>query len=120
MLDEVPQPGAPPKIRGSVMLAMAESKEAVLEKLKEDVYLKVRPMIPLRPFVYQPSQFPALPTCLELCGKIWLCLNYSAVSLVDVSWPMELNRDQSANVHRPGRTTSGTGRRYRYTLLSAR
>jgi len=44
MLDEVPQLGAPPKIRGSVMLAMAESKEAVLEKLKEDVYLKVRPM----------------------------------------------------------------------------
>jgi len=41
MLDEVPQPGAPPKIRGSVMLAVAESKEAVLEKLKEDVYVKV-------------------------------------------------------------------------------
>ena len=120
MLDEVPQLGAPPKIRGSVMLAMAESKEAVLEKLKEDVYLKVRPMIPLRPFVYQPSQSPASYTFLSLCGKIWLCPEHSAVSMVDISWPMELNRDQSANVRPLGRTTSGTGRRFRYTPSSAR
>jgi hypothetical protein len=41
MLDEVPQSGASPKIRGSVMVAVAESKEAVLEKLKQDVYVKV-------------------------------------------------------------------------------
>jgi len=50
MLDEVPQPGAPPKIRGSVMLAVAESKEAVLEKLKEDVYVKVCSVNPSQPF----------------------------------------------------------------------
>ncbi|KAK4690785.1 uncharacterized protein P7C71_g6085, partial [Lecanoromycetidae sp. Uapishka_2] len=40
MLDEVPKEGEGPKINGSVMLALAESKEEVLDALKEDVYSK--------------------------------------------------------------------------------
>lgn len=31
---------APPKIKGSIMLAFAESKEEVLRALQEDVYFK--------------------------------------------------------------------------------
>jgi hypothetical protein len=38
MLDNVPQEGSPLEIRGSVMLAVASSKEEVLEKIKKDVY----------------------------------------------------------------------------------
>lgn len=41
MLEEHPAPGSPPKIKGSVMMAVAETKEEVLEALKEDVYMKV-------------------------------------------------------------------------------
>jgi uncharacterized protein len=38
---EVPKEGQnPPPIIGSAMLAYAESKEAVLEKLKQDIYTK--------------------------------------------------------------------------------
>lgn len=38
MLDEPVKEGEGPKIKGSVMLAVAESKEEVLEALKKDVY----------------------------------------------------------------------------------
>lgn len=38
MLDEAPKEGEGLKIRGSVMLASAESKEEVLEALKRDIY----------------------------------------------------------------------------------
>ncbi|KAL1305588.1 hypothetical protein AAFC00_007193 [Neodothiora populina] len=37
-LDEPPKEGEGPKINGSIMLALAETKEEVLEKLKGDVY----------------------------------------------------------------------------------
>lgn len=37
-LDEPIQEGQGPKINGSVMLAVAESKEEVLDALKKDVY----------------------------------------------------------------------------------
>jgi hypothetical protein len=57
MLDEVPPSGAPPKIRGSVMVAMAESKEAVLEKLKQDVYVKVCSHVSMLP----PSHINSFP-----------------------------------------------------------
>jgi len=40
MLAEVPGEGEGPKIRGSVMLALAESKEEVLKALKENIYSK--------------------------------------------------------------------------------
>ncbi|MCJ1468312.1 hypothetical protein MMC07_006940 [Pseudocyphellaria aurata] len=39
-LDQVPEEGKKLQINGSIMLALAESKEAVLEVLKEDVYCK--------------------------------------------------------------------------------
>lgn len=39
-LDEPITEGKGPKINGSIMLALAESKEEVLEKLKGDVYAK--------------------------------------------------------------------------------
>lgn len=39
-LDEPIQEGQGPKINGSIMLALAESKEEVLEKLKQDTYWK--------------------------------------------------------------------------------
>ncbi|GAB7351984.1 hypothetical protein MBLNU459_g2508t2 [Dothideomycetes sp. NU459] len=39
-LEDVPKEGEGLKINGSVMLASAESKEEVLEKLKADVYAK--------------------------------------------------------------------------------
>lgn len=42
MLEDHPAPGEGPKIKGSVMLAVAHSKEEVIEALKEDVYTKVR------------------------------------------------------------------------------
>ncbi|KAF2461588.1 hypothetical protein BDY21DRAFT_278283 [Lineolata rhizophorae] len=38
--EDVPKEGEPPKIKGSAMLAWAESKEAVMTKLKNDVYTK--------------------------------------------------------------------------------
>lgn len=38
MLDEAPKEGEGLKIKGSVMLALAESKEEVLEALKKDIY----------------------------------------------------------------------------------
>lgn len=41
MLEDHPAPGEGPKIKGSVMLALAHSKEEVMEALKEDVYTKV-------------------------------------------------------------------------------
>ncbi|KAH0358622.1 hypothetical protein KCU89_g19500, partial [Aureobasidium melanogenum] len=34
----VPKEGSPLKINGSVMMAVASSKEEVLEKIKKDVY----------------------------------------------------------------------------------
>lgn len=40
MLERVPEEGEQLQIKGSVMLAQAESKEAVLEALKEDTYSK--------------------------------------------------------------------------------
>ncbi|EMC97199.1 hypothetical protein BAUCODRAFT_32941 [Baudoinia panamericana UAMH 10762] len=39
-LDEPLKEGEGPKINGSAMLARADTKEQVLEKLKEDVYYK--------------------------------------------------------------------------------
>jgi uncharacterized protein len=39
-LDEPIKEGEGPKINGSALIALAESKEEVLEKLKEDVYYK--------------------------------------------------------------------------------
>lgn len=38
MLDEPIKEGSGPKINGSIMMAVADSKEEVLEKLKKDVY----------------------------------------------------------------------------------
>lgn len=38
MLDEAPKEGEGLKINGSVMLALAESKEEVLQALKRDIY----------------------------------------------------------------------------------
>ena len=40
MLEEVPQPGQGPKIKGSAMLVYADSKEEVERMLKEDIYTK--------------------------------------------------------------------------------
>lgn len=40
MLDEPIKEGQGPKINGSIMMAIAETKEEVLEKLKKDVYAK--------------------------------------------------------------------------------
>nr|OQO22666.1 hypothetical protein B0A51_11531 [Rachicladosporium sp. CCFEE 5018] len=37
-LDEPVQEGQGPKINGSVMLALSETREEVIEKLKQDVY----------------------------------------------------------------------------------
>ena len=37
-LDEPIKEGAGPKINGSIMMAVADSREEVLEKLKQDVY----------------------------------------------------------------------------------
>lgn len=37
-LDEPIKEGSGPKINGSIMMAVADSKEEVLEKLKQDVY----------------------------------------------------------------------------------
>jgi len=37
-LEEVPKEGEGPKIKGSIMLALAESKEEVLKELKKDTY----------------------------------------------------------------------------------
>lgn len=39
-MEAVPEDGKTPPIIGSAMLAYAESKEEVLEKLKNDVYSK--------------------------------------------------------------------------------
>ncbi|KAI5200258.1 hypothetical protein E4T39_05798 [Aureobasidium subglaciale] len=38
MLEDVPKEGSPLKISGSVMMALASSKEEVLEKIKKDIY----------------------------------------------------------------------------------
>ncbi|KAI4717378.1 hypothetical protein E4T48_06409 [Aureobasidium sp. EXF-10727] len=38
MLEDVPKEGSPLKIKGSVMLALASSKEEVMEKIKKDIY----------------------------------------------------------------------------------
>ncbi|KAL2051582.1 hypothetical protein ABVK25_008244 [Lepraria finkii] len=40
MLEEVPKEGEGPKMKGSVMLALAESKGEVLKALQEDIYYK--------------------------------------------------------------------------------
>ena len=40
LLDEVPAEGDALKIQGSAMLALASSKEEVLEQLKNDIYAK--------------------------------------------------------------------------------
>ena len=40
LLDEVPAEGDPLKIQGSAMVALASSKEEVLEQLKNDIYAK--------------------------------------------------------------------------------
>ncbi|KAI6849461.1 hypothetical protein KC332_g1875 [Hortaea werneckii] len=39
-LDEPIKEGEPPKINGSVMLAVADTKEEVMKSVKEDVYFK--------------------------------------------------------------------------------
>lgn len=39
-LDEPIKEGEPPKINGSVMLAVADTKEEVMKNVKEDVYFK--------------------------------------------------------------------------------
>ncbi|THZ09389.1 hypothetical protein D6C95_01266 [Aureobasidium pullulans] len=38
MLEDVPKEGSPLKITGSVMMAVASTKEEVLEKIKKDIY----------------------------------------------------------------------------------
>jgi len=38
MLEDVPKEGSPLKITGSVMMAVAGSKEEVMEKIKSDIY----------------------------------------------------------------------------------
>jgi hypothetical protein len=38
MLEDTPKEGSPLKINGSVMMAVASSKEEVMEKLRSDVY----------------------------------------------------------------------------------
>ena len=38
MLEDVPKEGSPLKITGSVMMAVASSKEEVMEKIKSDIY----------------------------------------------------------------------------------
>ncbi|KAL2036364.1 hypothetical protein N7G274_010918 [Stereocaulon virgatum] len=40
MLEEIPGEGEGPKIRGSVMLALANSREEVLKALQDDIYYK--------------------------------------------------------------------------------
>lgn len=40
MLEEIPEEGEGPKIRGSVMLALADSREEVLKALQDDIYYK--------------------------------------------------------------------------------
>jgi hypothetical protein len=40
ILEEVPKEGEDLKFQGSALIALASSKEEVLEKLKEDVYVK--------------------------------------------------------------------------------
>lgn len=40
LLDEVPDEGASLKIQGSAMVALASSKEEVIEQLKNDIYAK--------------------------------------------------------------------------------
>jgi len=40
LLEEVPAEGAPLKIEGSCMVALASSKDEVLEMLKKDIYAK--------------------------------------------------------------------------------
>ena len=39
-LEDVPEEGQPLKMKGSVMLALAESKEQVMKEIEEDVYFK--------------------------------------------------------------------------------
>jgi hypothetical protein len=38
MLEDTPKEGSPLKINGSVMMAVASSKEEVMERIKSDVY----------------------------------------------------------------------------------
>jgi hypothetical protein len=38
MLEDTPKEGSPLKITGSVMMAVASSKEEVMEKIKSDIY----------------------------------------------------------------------------------
>ncbi|KAK5110116.1 hypothetical protein LTR62_006250 [Meristemomyces frigidus] len=40
MLDEPIKEGQGPKINGSVMMALAETKEEVMEKIRQDAYFK--------------------------------------------------------------------------------
>ncbi|KAI9785696.1 MAG: hypothetical protein M1839_008713 [Geoglossum umbratile] len=39
-LEEIPKPGEVPKMKGSIMLALAGSKEEVVKALQEDIYFK--------------------------------------------------------------------------------
>ena len=40
ILEEVTKEGGDPKMKGSIMLAVAETKEDVLKALQEDIYFK--------------------------------------------------------------------------------
>jgi hypothetical protein len=40
LLEEVPKEGEPLKFQGSTMIALASSKEELLEVLKDDIYAK--------------------------------------------------------------------------------
>ncbi len=83
MLDEIPKGGEDPKFRGSVMLAMAESKEEVLQALKEDIYSKSG--------VWDWDKFQIYPVCMttevfiaqtSLIYTVQICIPASVMMLV--------------------------------------
>ncbi len=58
MLDEQPQDGKAPKMRGSVLVTAAESKEEALDFVKEDVYATQG--------VWDVEKLQIYPVCMEL------------------------------------------------------
>ena len=67
MLEDHPAPGEGPKIKGSVMLAHAHSKEEVIQALKDDVYTKVWPItISFLPFIFSNLVLLRLPRSMVL------------------------------------------------------
>lgn len=58
MLDKQPQDGKAPKMRGSVLVTAAESKEEALDLVKEDVYATQG--------VWDVEKLQIYPVCMEL------------------------------------------------------